>query len=91
MTRTTKVVQLPWGTATVEAVVCVPAAHDPEGEIGAALLRERASGDELLRLFYRKAGRVMRGPVTFSAAEAAALAIAATEQPALRRLLRSLV
>ena len=63
---------------------------DEYAEIGAALRRERASGDELLRLFYRKAGRVMRGPVTLGTAEAAALAAAAKEQPALRRLLRSL-
>lgn len=90
MNPTPKTVQLPWGKATVEAVVCIPATHDAEGEIGAALLRERASGDELMRLFYRKAGRVMRGPVTISAAEAAALGSAAKEQPALRRLLRSL-
>ena len=90
MTPTPKKVQLPWGRATVEAVVCVPSAHDPEGEIGAALQRELASGDELVRLFYRKSGRVMRGPVTLGAAEAAALGTAAKEQPALRRLLRSL-
>lgn len=90
MNPTPKTVQLPWGKATVEAVVCIPSTHDTEGEIGAALLRERASGDELMRLFYRKAGRVMRGPVTISAAEAAALGSAAKEQPALRRLLRSL-
>ena len=32
----------------------------------------------------------MRGPVTLGAAEAEALATAAKEQPALRRLLRSL-
>ena len=90
MPTPTRSVQLPWGTATVEAVVCVPARHGETTEIGAALLRERESGAALMRLFYRRDGRVMRGPVTLCAAEAAALAAEAKHHPALQRLLRAL-
>jgi hypothetical protein len=68
-------VATPHGPATVVAEASVPAAGRPDECLVLQRL-ETPSGD-LIRLGYRRGDRMLRGPVSATAAELAALRIAA--------------
>jgi hypothetical protein len=87
---TGKMVQLPWGKATVEEEATVAGGtSERQLELGVARLTG-ADGEQLLRFFYRADGRIVRGPLTLRPAEVAALALEVRKHPALRRLVAGL-
>lgn len=79
-------VSIPGGQAAVLAEVRLVPAARPDEELVLQALQTRA-GESLLRLGYRRGGNVLRGPVSATPAELAALVALAAAEPAVAALL----
>jgi hypothetical protein len=79
-------VTVPGGSARLVAEISVRPDARPDEEITLQAL-ETGEGEALVRLGYRREGRMLRGPVTATPAELAALVAAARREPALEAAL----
>jgi len=79
-------VSIPGGQATVVAEVRLAPAARPDEELVLQALETRA-GEPLLRLGYRRGGNLVRGPVSATPSEVAALVALAAAEPAMAPLL----